>query len=162
MISLSLGAAIASVNRRINQNKCLDNAISANFVNSYAPGRGSCYFELAMNRLISRTYIYNISSNCPQVNAIRPHWWLVNIGSSNGRMPPGNQATTWTDVDTDLCRHLASPGANQIDNGSTCLYVPAGYTGMSRWRHNMPAVVCRVGFWFVCRAFSPARCHFQH
>ena len=33
---------------------------------------------------------------------------------------------------------------------------------MSRWRHNMPAVVCRPGFWFVCRAFSPARCHFQH
>ena len=33
---------------------------------------------------------------------------------------------------------------------------------MSRWRHNMPAVVCRAGFWFVCHAFSPARCHFQH
>ena len=45
--------------------------------------------------------------------------------------------------------------------GSTCLYVPEGYTGMSRWRHNMPVVVCRAGFWFVCHAFSPARCHFR-
>ena len=35
--------------------------------------------------------------------------------------------------------------------GSTCLYVPAGYTDMSRWRHNVPAVVCRAGFWFVSR-----------
>ena len=33
---------------------------------------------------------------------------------------------------------------------------------MSRWRHNMPAVVCRAGFWFVCRTFSFARCHLQH
>ena len=41
--------------------------------------------------------------------------------------------------------------------GSTCLHVPAGYTGMSRWRHDMPAVVlwCRAGFWFVCRACFP-------
>ena len=32
----------------------------------------------------------------------------------------------------------------------------------ARWRHNMPAVMCRAGFRFVCHAFSPARCHFQH
>ena len=49
-----------------------------------------------------------------------------------------------------------------VVTGSTCLHVPAGYAGISRWRHNMPAVVCRAGFRFVCRAFSPARCHFQH
>ena len=48
------------------------------------------------------------------------------------------------------------------DIGSTCLYVPAGYAGMSRWRHIMSAVLSRAGFWFVCRPFSPARCHFQH
>ena len=46
--------------------------------------------------------------------------------------------------------------------GSTCLHVPVGYAGISRWRHNMPAVVCRPGFRFACRALSSARCHFQH
>ena len=46
--------------------------------------------------------------------------------------------------------------------GSTCLHVPAGYAGISRWRHNMPTAVCRAGFLFVCRAFSPAWCHFHH
>ena len=46
--------------------------------------------------------------------------------------------------------------------GSTCLHVPAGYAGISRWRHNMPTVVCRAVVLFVCRAFSPAWCHFQH
>ena len=47
--------------------------------------------------------------------------------------------------------------------GSTCLDVPAGYAGISRWRHNhdnMPVVVCRAGFLFVCRAFPPA-CQFN-
>ena len=48
------------------------------------------------------------------------------------------------------------------NTGSTCLHVPVGYAGISRWRHNMPMVVCRAGFLFVCRAFSPAWCHFQH
>ena len=28
--------------------------------------------------------------NCSQVNATRPHWWLVNIGSGNGLVPSGN------------------------------------------------------------------------
>ena len=46
--------------------------------------------------------------------------------------------------------------------GSTSLHVPAGYAGISLWRHNMPAVVWRPRFRFVCRAFSSARCHFQH
>ena len=48
------------------------------------------------------------------------------------------------------------------NTGSTCLHVPAGYAGISRWRHNMPTVVCRAVVLFVCRAFSPAWCHFQH
>ena len=58
-----------------------------------------------------------------------------------------------------ICSLLIEYGC---DIGSTCLHVPAGYAGISRWRHNMPAVVCRARFRFVCRAFSPARCHFQH
>ena len=27
----------------------------------------------------------------PQVNATRPYWWLVNIGSGNGLVPSGNK-----------------------------------------------------------------------
>ena len=46
--------------------------------------------------------------------------------------------------------------------GNTCLHVPAGCAGISRWRQNMPAVVRRAAFRFVCRAFSPTRCRFQH
>ena len=45
---------------------------------------------------------------------------------------------------------------------STCLHVPARYAGISQSRHNMPVLVCRSEFWFVCRAFSLVRCHFQH
>ena len=29
--------------------------------------------------------------NCPQVNATRPHWQLLNIGSGNGLVPSGNK-----------------------------------------------------------------------
>ena len=35
-----------------------------------------------------------------------------------------------------------------LDTGSTCLHVPAGYAGISRWHHNMLVVVCRAGFRF--------------
>ena len=29
--------------------------------------------------------------NCPQMNAPRPYWWWVNIGSDNGLVPSGNK-----------------------------------------------------------------------
>ena len=29
--------------------------------------------------------------NWPQMNATKPHWWLVNIGSGNGLMSSGNK-----------------------------------------------------------------------
>ena len=43
--------------------------------------------------------------------------------------------------------------------GGIYWHIP-GYTGISRWRHNMPAVLGRAGFRFVCRALSPTRCYF--
>ena len=42
------------------------------------------------------------------------------------------------------------------------LFACPGGAVISRWRHNMPTVVCRAVVLFVCRAFSPAWCHFQH
>ena len=35
----------------------------------------------------------------------RHHWWLINIGSDNGRCL-GQQAITWVNVDPGLCRHM--------------------------------------------------------
>ena len=55
--------------------------------------------------LISRIDILSIS-NCPQVNATRLHWWLVNIGSGNGLVLSG----AWINVDQVLWCHMASLG----------------------------------------------------
>ena len=46
-----------------------------------------CNIELAISKLISRMdigYLEHNQVNCHQVNATKPHWWLVNIGSGNG------------------------------------------------------------------------------
>ena len=77
-----------------------------------------------------------------------------------------HQSVNGIGVYTAVARWLSWPlppvSLHVWHRGSTCLHVPAGYAGISRWRHNMPAVVCRAGFLFVCRAFSPTWCHFQH
>ena len=56
-------------------------------INSLASWRCSFNRRLAICKLISRKDIMNVSSerwNYPQVNATRPHWLLVNIGSCSG------------------------------------------------------------------------------
>ena len=40
--------------------------------------------------------------NCPHVNATRPQWWLVSIGSGNGLVP---SAITSANVNIDLGQH---------------------------------------------------------
>ena len=40
--------------------------------------------------------------NCPHVNATRPQWWLVSIGSGNGLTP---SSITWANINIDLGRH---------------------------------------------------------
>ena len=42
-----------------------------------------------------------------EVNAIRPHWWLVNIGSGKWLGAMRQQSITWTSVDQDLWCHMA-------------------------------------------------------
>ena len=46
--------------------------------------------------------------------ATRPYWWLVDIGSGSGLVLSGNKAITWSNVDTDLCRHMVSPDHNEL------------------------------------------------
>ena len=60
--------------------------------NSLAPG--TCVYN--PNKQFLNSHQGQISSNisclyCPQVNATRPHWWLVNVGSGNGLVPLGNK-----------------------------------------------------------------------
>ena len=47
------------------------------------------------------------------MNATGPYWWEVNIGSGNCLVPSG---ITWTSVDQDLQRHMASLGPNELIN----------------------------------------------
>ena len=40
---------------------------------------------------IKDQYLEHVISTCPQVNARRPHWWLVKIGLGGGLVPWGNR-----------------------------------------------------------------------
>ena len=62
------------------------------FINSLALRRCSCKIEWVIFKLyIKNRYLEHFLWNCPQVNATRPHWWLVNIGSVNGLVPNGTK-----------------------------------------------------------------------
>ena len=62
---------------------------STRSINSLAPGRYSCKFQLVICKFISRIDVLSIS--CPEANATRHHWWSVNTGSGNGLVPSGNK-----------------------------------------------------------------------
>ena len=52
-------------------------------------------FGIMITRCFQWTHLTNrhpehFSWNCYHVNATGPHWWYLNIGSSNGLMSPGN------------------------------------------------------------------------
>ena len=51
---------------------------------------------------------------CPQVNATKPHWCLVSIGSGDGLVPSDKQAINWTNVDQVLYHHMASLGHSEL------------------------------------------------
>ena len=65
-------------------------------VNSLTPGR---YISYSQPHIKDR-YLDHSPLNCPQVNATRPHWWSVKIGSGN--------------VDQGIGRHMASLGQNEL------------------------------------------------
>ena len=45
--------------------------------------------------------------NCPQMNIIAPHWWLINIAIRQ-------QAITWANFNAILCHHMESLGHNEL------------------------------------------------
>ena len=51
--------------------------------------------------------------NWVQMNATKPQWWLVTIGSGNGLMPSGNKPLP-EPVLTQICDHIASLGQNEL------------------------------------------------
>ena len=61
--------------------------------------------KLVIFWLILNLDILSISCEIAQMNAIRPQWWLVNIGSDNEWLvcTIRQHAITWTWVDPDLC-----------------------------------------------------------
>ena len=71
--------------------------------------------KLVIFKHIWRIDIFSFSLwNCLQVNATRPHWWLVNIGSGNGLVPSGTKPLPELMFDSDLYRHMASAGHNEL------------------------------------------------
>ena len=69
------------------------------------------------------------------MNATRPHWWLINIGSGNGWCLR-QQAITWTNVHPGLCRHMAS--FNSIFSSFFFLYLNRNWTqGTDEWLHSI-------------------------
>ena len=55
--------------------------------NSLAPGR----FQFNFQANFSEWWLRYLLRNCPQMNATKPYWWSVNIGSGNGLVPSGNK-----------------------------------------------------------------------
>ena len=50
-----------------------------------------CSLKSINFKLISKINLDHFHWNCPHMNATRPHWWLVNIGSGNGLVPIGTK-----------------------------------------------------------------------
>ena len=59
---------------------------------------------------IKLRYLEDFLWNCPQVDATRPHRWLVNIGSGHGLVLSGNKPLP----EQILTHHLVSLGHNEL------------------------------------------------
>ena len=56
--------------------------------------------------------MWYLKRNCPRINITGSSWWYVNIGATSHYL--NQQAITWTNVDLDPCRDMASPGHNEL------------------------------------------------
>ena len=74
---------------------------------------------------------WHVLWNYPEVNVIRPDWWLVNIGSGNGLVPSGNKplpgpVLTKSPLPYGIngLTHLSSyqDGNNITDGNSKCIF----------------------------------------
>ena len=85
-----------------------------------------CHFQTN----IDVRYREHFLSNCRQMNATGPQWWLFNIGSCNMawcREAPSH--ITWANVDPELCHHIhiASIGRNELTGHSLLCDQPQQY-----------------------------------
>ena len=87
------------------------------------------------------------------MNATRPHWSLVNIGSGNGLLASwlgavSQQAITWANVDLDPCRLMTSLGHNELrHNGSIFVHwVFNGQLSKNNWSEKNYKCESSVGF----------------
>ena len=61
-------------------------------VNWLSPKKCSCNSKFIIFHMhINERYLEHFLWNHPHVNATRPHWWLVKIGSGNDYVPSGNK-----------------------------------------------------------------------
>ena len=72
-------------------------------LNSLPPGQCGCYLQLAIPKPTFNIHILSIYWwNRPRVNATKLYVWLVNIDAVR------QSDITWADIDSDICRHMAS------------------------------------------------------
>ena len=79
-------------------------------------GRCGCNRKFVIFKVMCRINILSVSNeiNYLQMNATTPPWWLVNTGLGKGLVPSGNKPFPEPMLATDLCRHMASLGQNEL------------------------------------------------
>ena len=77
-----------------------------NHINSLAPERCGSTFTIFFQTHFMKRCLEHFFCNCPQVNVIRPHWWLVNIGSSNGLVPSRSLEQNGCHVADDIYEYI--------------------------------------------------------
>ena len=96
-----------------------------------APVRCCCNTELITFKLIKDRYLEHFLWNCAHVNATRPPWWLVNIGSDNGLVMSAIKQLTkkcWPNsmelysITRLLCVKLM-PGTGKIISDDWCIEI---------------------------------------
>ena len=107
-----------------------------------SPGRCGCNIKLMIFNLISRIDVLeHFFWNCPQVNATRSYWWLVNIGWGNDLMSSGSKSLPEqmsTQIYFAIWRHLRP----QLMSQNVCLHClgasPTVHMSKTtlQWRHN--------------------------
>ena len=82
------------------------------------PGKCESMFKYVIFKHFLRVKTTTVPVQLPsaQLNANGHHWWQVDIDSSDGLVPSGSKPITWIKVDPDICRHVASPGPNALNN----------------------------------------------
>ena len=71
-------------------------------------------FQMTYSNAFSCMKIYEFRLRFHWSLFVRVQLTISIIGSDNGLAPTGQQAITWTNVDLDPCRHMASLGVKEL------------------------------------------------